>query len=306
MLKQSGLAEPRRAVRVDSHTGIREVAAFTDVDGAPMFMCGHFPPSIPRGGVVICSPFQSEFLRNYRREVLLARALAQRGFAVQRFHYRGTGNSHGDPNELTFESMRQDAVSASNVLLQAAGVESVSFVGTRWGSFVAAASSRYFDGSPVVLWDPIIDASRYFRELFRMRLISDVKHGSGKYRSTAEVARDLEETGSVDILGLSVVDSFYQSSRSLSLDEEMGEAVRPILLIQMDSRPTLRREYVAANEVWSKRGFAIEVDTILQSEAWWFAGGDREAATTRGDPKTLLADALIEKTTEWIVKVMAR
>src|SRR5215469_15071329 len=61
-------------------------------------------------GAVICSPLWAEQMKNYRREVLLGRALAARGFVCARFHYRGVGHSRGDPQAIDISSMTDDAV----------------------------------------------------------------------------------------------------------------------------------------------------------------------------------------------------
>ncbi len=76
-------------------TGITEAAEFFGPPGERMLGLAHLPTSAA-SGVLVCSSIQAEFAKNYRREVLLARALARQGRAVGRFHYRGTGNSDGD------------------------------------------------------------------------------------------------------------------------------------------------------------------------------------------------------------------
>lgn len=58
----------------------------------------------PSWAVVVCPPTLAAFPSNYGREVAAARALAARGYAVQRIHYRGTGNSDGDATEVAFEA----------------------------------------------------------------------------------------------------------------------------------------------------------------------------------------------------------
>jgi pimeloyl-ACP methyl ester carboxylesterase len=95
-----------------------------------------------------------EFAHNYRREVLLARALAVAGQAVLRFHYRHTGNSDGDGVDLTFDSMREDALGAIDALRSQAPKGPLTILGTRWGSLIAAAAAAHHPDAAVVLWSP--------------------------------------------------------------------------------------------------------------------------------------------------------
>jgi len=82
-------------------------------------------------GVVVCSPLWAEQMKNYRREVLLGRALAVQGFVCARFHYRGVGNSGGNPSALDVPSMTDDALIVAEHIRSEFGVTNLVFVGTR-------------------------------------------------------------------------------------------------------------------------------------------------------------------------------
>src|SRR4030095_10291544 len=122
-------------------------------------------------GVLICPALHSDFERAYRMDVLLSRALSAHGYAVHRFHYRGHGNSEGVASEVTFETMREDALAAAQRLRRVAKVEPRAFVGTRWGALVAASAASEHDGAPLVLWEPTMQAARYLRAGGRERAV---------------------------------------------------------------------------------------------------------------------------------------
>jgi len=161
--------------RVDRRLGIVETLGFFGSGPLRMFGCTHAPQGRALGGVVICSPVLGEFLRNYRNEVMLARDLAVSGFAVQRFHYRGSGHSDGEWCDATFETMRDDAIVAAEWLKAATGVSDIAFVGTRWGALIAASAIPRFPMAPLVVIEPPLDCSRYFREVLRWRLMRELK-----------------------------------------------------------------------------------------------------------------------------------
>ncbi len=85
------------ALATDRRTGVRREAELFGSPGSRILGLTSLPAGSARAGVVICSPVFKEARTNYRREVLLSLALARAGIAAQRFQYRGTGNSGGDP-----------------------------------------------------------------------------------------------------------------------------------------------------------------------------------------------------------------
>lgn len=293
---RSQLDDDQRAVRTDGETGIHEVAEFFGPDRLKMFGCRHLPLGPPHNGVVVCSPLQAELVRNYRREVTLGRTLAAAGFAVQRFHYRGTGNSDGEIVDATLETMRDDAVEAAGWLARTQGLDRPTFVGTRWGAMVAgAAAARFGVSSPLVLWEPITTGRSYFRELFRAIHITNLKQGLPVPPSREEQVESMRRTGWLDILGYSVTWPLYKSVIDRTLVGEVGDEPRPVLLVQISRQLELRKEYQALVDRWRGQGFPV--DTYVAEgadEPWWFTGG-----RSYGE-ETALAEQVARVTHDWL------
>ena len=261
--------EERQAIQVDPTTGIRQEVAFFGSGQLRKFGCTHHPAGSAIAGVVVCPPLQSEFLVNYRREFVLARSLALRGFAVQRFHYRGTGHSDGDSSNATFSSMRADAAEAATWLTELTGVSRVAFVGARWGGLIAAAAASDVDGAPLALWEPVVDGSRYFREVFRTLQIQGLSQGRPA-KPTADIVEDLRRVGTLDVLGFAIDLPLYESSTGHALIDELGHRPRAVLVIQIDRTDRLRLEYADLVARWQGMGFAVDTHLLLGQEAWWF------------------------------------
>ena len=145
---------------------------FVRRDASSLFASLHFPRGKPREGIVICSSINADHSKLYGAEVRLGAALATEGFAVIRFHYRGQGHSDGDASDVTFESLRDDALAATEYLQSEADVPGVSFIGSRMGALVAGAVAGGYADSRLVLWEPIVDPVRYVREAQRSMSIS--------------------------------------------------------------------------------------------------------------------------------------
>jgi hypothetical protein len=288
-------AEPASgASRIDP-SGSRDEVTFFGPHEQRMFGCLHMPPSIGPVGVVVCSPIQSEFLANYRREVVLGRALAAAGFPVLRFHYRGTGNSDGDDRHVTIGSMVDDAEAAVGYLRTRTGVTRVAFVGTRLAALVAAGAAG--DADPLALWEPTVEGSRYFAELLRMRRMQDLKDADGTAPGRSPEAM-LHEDGALDLFGSSIGEPLYRSAKDRSLAAETDGHRGPILLVQLDRKEALRPEYAELVDRWRQAGRDVRTDSVVGGERWWFPG-----LAWQGPEASERGAALVEITSDWLRRI---
>ncbi|MDO6461124.1 amino acid adenylation domain-containing protein [Granulosicoccaceae sp. 1_MG-2023] len=108
----------------------------------------------PRAAVLLCQPFGHEYMRTHRSLRLLADKLAGLGFAVLRFDYRGTGDSAGNSEHVTFGQLERDTALAADTLRELSKRKKLSVVGVRHGAYLTPAAGA--DGR-VVLWDPVTD-----------------------------------------------------------------------------------------------------------------------------------------------------
>lgn len=280
------------AVRIDPGTGDREEASY--LGASQVLGITHIPKEAPGAGVLICSSLHADFLGNYRKEVLLARALCRRGLAVQRFQYRGTGNSGGKPEDVTFETLAEDAGTSLEHLRQRCGLDQVGCFGTRMGALVAANQAG---DVPLALWEPVLEARAYFREAFRARLMRQLKEqptdGSAP-ASTQGMLDELRQSGSVDVLGYTIHRPLHDSCTDLTLAHQLDGRRGPRLLVQISKSPTLRGDYAAVAAAWESAGVAVDARVIAEDEAWWFVGDDWQAEEERTGTATLIAT-----TTDW-------
>jgi acetyl esterase/lipase len=261
------------AVHVDPRTGVREEVEMLGPHRQRLFSYVHLPPPDRlEGGLVICSPLFAEFPNNYRKEVVLARALAAEGVAVQRFHYRGTGNSDGAAEDVTFDSIAGDAMAATDHLVERTAARPIAFLGTRLGAMIAAATASRSGGGPLILWEPALDGRSYFRQVARNGLIRDLKDGARIAGRSRDPLADVDSMGSGDVLGYSIHRGVYHSFRDRTLEEELGDAHHPVLLVQLSRRRDVRPEVRAVAEALAARGVEVRTQAIWSNESWWFVG----------------------------------
>jgi len=257
----------------------------------------HQPEGSPASGLVVCSPILADFYGRYRHEVILGRQLAARGTPVLRFHYRGNGNSDGDEAAVTFDSLVADARDAANALKAWTGVREVTFLGTRFGGLIAAAAARLEGERDVVLWEPVLEARGYFREANRARLVQSASRGEGQGSTYEDMLAQLARGEVADILGFSLYPALYESSSTRTLDDELGSDPRTILIMQLGTKPELRKTYVALADRLRDRGHEVETRTVHLGEPWWMNAEGWTAIETRPQ-----AQDLLNTTTDWIAE----
>lgn len=273
--------------RVDPASGVMEEAGIAGDPGSRIFSVIATPPSRPVAGVVICSPILAEVPNNYRREVVLSRRLAGRGVAVIRFHYRGAGHSDGESGDLDIDSMEADTRAAANHLVARRAVDRLGFVGTRLGALVAAAGSRLTGNGPVALWEPVVAPTRYFGEILRAQLVTDL---AGSSRDA--LLEELQSQGWVDVLGYRVERSLYASACARDLVAELGDHPRPVLLVHFGRGVSLADQLLGPQ--LEQREFAVTAVRLPIREAWWFPGGQDSEALSHAD------SAAIDVTVDWL------
>jgi hypothetical protein len=279
------------ATRVDRDGGYREEVSFAAVRGVRVFSVLHRPLRETHAGLVICPPILMEHLTNYRHEVLLARELAGRGIAVQRFHYRGTGHSEGEGSEVSVATMLEDTLPAVERLREQTGVAIVAFHGTRWGARVVGSAAASFPLAPVSFWEPVVDAGRYFREMIRGRLVREMKDQRFVESGADSWAAEMQRDGRVDILGYPLYQRLYEDGRGPALHELLASTgPRPALVVQMGQRMTVRPDLARLKQAIEMAGGECDVRIIRDEPAWMFAGHRMKSA-----------DKLVKVTADWLV-----
>ncbi len=138
--------------------------------------------------ILICNSIGHEHSRAYRNLQQLSLLLAESGFDVLRFDYRGTGNSSGSCGECTQDSLVEDTRAVATFLRQQANTRRLSIIGIRLGATVASLS-QIDDVNQMIWWDPVIRGQNFVELLDRFhkltlrnqtRFVKVVKHRGRK------------------------------------------------------------------------------------------------------------------------------
>jgi pimeloyl-ACP methyl ester carboxylesterase len=250
-----------------------ETPFFFEVGERPVYAVFHAARRARAGAraVVLCSSLAVEQLTCYRNEVLLARALAERGIPVLRYHPRGHGDSGGDWADVTLESLVADARAAAGVARERSGLGGLAFVGVRFGALAAAGAAVASDPSaPLALWEPVQRADDYFRSWLRGVLFSAVAHGERPKETVDDFMARLDRDGAVDVHGYYLHRALFRSSGGHALVAMLEGWKSRALIVQIQGRTRLAAPHAACAEALAARGSAVETALVNEEQGWHF------------------------------------
>lgn len=266
--------------------GTTTTVGFTGVPGSKVFFSRVGPDGPARLRVVVCPPVGGEAARNYRREVLLSRHLAAKGVDTIRFHYRGSG--HSDPSEHDgFESMVADA----DLIRRSFSDELPTvWMGTRLGTLVAARMTATEHDQALVMWDPVLDATAYFREILRARVFSAFRSDETGTAPKADLIKDLQSSGSTDLLGYRIASTLLDEVSAGSSLQSMAVQGRHILMVDLRRKGDPRNEVLRLGSEWEAAGANVTVAGVALYEPWWYGARSGSAGDEHSDPNTKLLE----------------
>ncbi|NQE87032.1 serine aminopeptidase domain-containing protein [Nocardia terpenica] len=282
------------AVLVDAGGRTREEFEFVGASGRRLFVGVAAPMAAnPTAAVVICSPLFTDSIANYRREVALARRLAEHGVAVARFHYRGTGHSDGLATDLDLGGLIEDTKAVAGLIDSRFGRLPCGFVGTRVGAVVAAAAAQG-DRRVLLLWEPTPDPTAYLREIFRVRRMRGLVLRRPEQTTAEQLFGQLAAGVDVDALGYRVTAALYRDLVDTSLPDELIDRPGAALLVGFRDEAEPVAEIASLGGDLRAAGWEIEFDTVATEANWWLLG-----AQASPPPE------LIERSAKWLVHRLA-
>jgi pimeloyl-ACP methyl ester carboxylesterase len=242
--------------------------------------------------LVFCHSLGIEHMVTQRMQVLGARAAANAGFAAFRYDSRAHGDSAGDPQDITFTDLIDDACAAADHARQLSGATKVIWVGVRFGCLIAAAAMAGRDDAAAVgLWEPLHQGADYFRASIRTMLFCEVAQGKRSGATVDDRLKRLEANGVLPVVGTYLYNALCRSAHDADLARSLLNWSGDTLIAQIQRRPTLSTSNERIRAEIEQRGGKVTVGLINQEPAWSMLPLVRPQWTT---------DALLTATKEWL------
>lgn len=217
----------------------------------------HEPASTPTGvGWVFCHPFAEEKLWAQRVYVSFARTLAARGSWVLRFDAMGNGDSEGAFADSSVQSALSDVNCAVRLLERSAGSgvgNGIGLVGLRFGATLAAlAAEEDRSISRLVLWEPIVDGSRYMQEMLRVNLTTQTAAYKEIRCSRADLVAMMKDGRTVNIDGYELSYPHFEQVSAIRLAEGRKSFGGRCLIVQIGPRnQPVRQELIVLGNLYA-------------------------------------------------------
>lgn len=262
-------------------------------EGERLFGVLHTPVEKSRDGFVFCHPFAEERQEAHRVMVNFARLLAESGWSVVRFDYRGTGDSGGEFGDCDFNSRVRDIIRATEILREKAEVENIGLLGLRLGATLAAVAAKEAgDVRFLVLWAPILSVKAYLDQFLRRNLTMQMALYKEIRTTREELIRRLMGGENVNVQGYSLSGKLYRQAVEVDLVRDYSPSARSALVVNIardGARPNPQLEKLVESCVRQPDGDYLSVS----EEPFWL---EQKYYV----PKS---EILSEKTIEWISSV---
>lgn len=201
--------------------------------------------------------------------VSFARDLAGRGYPVLRFDYMGNGDSDGDFEECSVETMLSDTRCAINLLRErVSGVESINLLGLRLGAtIVALAGEKGFPKTRLILWDPVIDGSEYMKETLRINLATQSAIYKKILHNTDALIQMMKNGKTVNIEGYEMAWPLYEQIAGIDLLINGNSCEGRVLIVQISRKEgTVRQSLNKLKEKYARCDLAVAVEDPFWKE----------------------------------------
>ena len=187
-------------------------------------------------------------MRAHRPIRQLALDLADMGYHVLRFDYRGSGDSAGSMDGLDTGDWVEGVKLAIDELRDMAALKNIAIVGLRLGCIMATyAACEHQDIVRLVLWDPVTRGDAYVEELKQRLPQLPVEAAKSKFI-------DAEQT--IHINGFSMPLKFQQSLQKRALAPlDISPLPSVLLLVSHETR-----DFIQLKNAWSRyRNFSYQL-----------------------------------------------
>jgi len=240
---------------------------FMNRGGERLFAFLHLPERPAGTGAVVCAPLAEEKLWSHRVLVSFARELAQAGYAVLRFDYRGEGDSDRRFEDSSLTTRVEDVhYAVDEVRRHLPPQAGMMLVGLRLGGTVAAiAAAQRADVNRLVLWEPVVNGHDYLQSILRANLMSQLALHHRVVAAHDALMNRLEQGECVNVEGYGLGGDLFRELATLDLALLRPAPSADSLIVGVTMQGATNRQHLAAlAENWPR----ARLDHAVEEPFW--------------------------------------
>jgi pimeloyl-ACP methyl ester carboxylesterase len=215
-------------------------------------------------GWVICHSFGLEQINLSRAEVVCARALAEAGFPVLRYHTQGYGDSERRSTPVGLAAHLDAAADAAALVQQLPGIERVGMVGARFGALVAALVAERANRPLLALWHPFVTGQEFLDDSFSTTLLAQMMGRAGG--ADGGLLEDLRTQGWSDVNGFLLMREAFEEIAAIDLRADVRRFRGEALLVSVTRTGTVSEPAAALGAHLRSLGASC-ADVAMQERA---------------------------------------
>ncbi|MFP2933903.1 serine aminopeptidase domain-containing protein [Pyxidicoccus sp. 3LG] len=220
---------------------LTESPGYLTQGGDSLYFVHHRAPGRGRAAVLLAGPLGLERAHAYIVWTRWARHLAARGVDVLRLDYRGSGESTGRFEDMTFQHWEEDVRAGLAYLRRECPGVPVVLHGLRLGALMAARVFHTDKADGLLMWDPPESGRAHLLEVLRRKVAADNLEGTGgSARSREDYVAELEAGGFKEVEGFSWSRGLWRSTEAYELALPVRDDARPWRVVHLDGRPAER------------------------------------------------------------------
>jgi exosortase A-associated hydrolase 2 len=248
--------------------------AFVNVNNRRLFTLEIAPAGPSKGTVLYLPPYAEEMNRCRCHVAESARALAAAGQRCLILDHHGTGESDGGSTEADWENWKADAIAVAQGLVKRDRLP-LTLWGMRTGALLATevAHAGVVDVDRLLLWQPVLDGKNFLTQYLRLRIASQMVHGSDR-ETTAMIMQRLAVGEDIEVAGYPLAQRLAAGLSSRRLIDFATLKTRRIDWVEIvaQANQNLPPGSQRAADALTAAGANLRVTPVAAPQIWQLAG----------------------------------
>jgi alpha/beta superfamily hydrolase len=251
---------------MDTIKDIKETYFFLGEHGKRTY-CGLYEPmnTSTDHAIILCKSIWGVRIRTHRIFTNIARMLCQKGYFVFTCDYSGDGNSEGDVQDLTFESMVENIIDGCKYLSNNHNVSHFSLLGFEIGALVAMhVQVKLKTIDKMLLIEPIDDLKPFLSEVLRANLSHQLSVHKQILKDRDVLISEIKRGISVNVDGFIINKRLYESFESVSINNDTFIFNGKVHFVFLNNSKKIKQEYLKFKDVYEN----ATLDVIDREFVW--------------------------------------